>query len=212
MKLENPLPGEEEELQKKLRKAQRKYRQIPPEEEEKIAKQVHNKIERREKVRKTFRRILAALGLSMAIGGSAATIATISDHNKQIEQEEETNSAKKRQEFAQQYQQEIEDVDEERNYSREINRIKTEEELLNYLKELYIEERKEIMGDTLLKPDNIKIMSGYTNFLYQDQKTGKLITHGDYPKNTEQKLADNGIEYGVIDDTLKIYRVEERLL
>ena len=80
--------------------------------------------------------------------------------------------------------------------TEEIENLKTPEEVLAYLKNLYIEEYENKTGDTSLTTEDIEInMLENSTYEYKDINTREIITHGDYPQVTEDNVLENGTQF-----------------
>lgn len=86
-------------------------------------------------------------------------------------------------------------------------KLKIEKEnLLAFLKNLYIEQYEEITGDTTKTTEDITLKTSYENYVFINMYTGEIITHGDEPALTEQKLMNDAVSY-IRKDNLKLYKV-----
>lgn len=75
---------------------------------------------------------------------------------------------------------------------------------------MYIEQYEKETGDTKRTTEDIKF-KGKTNqdYIYVNQETGEMITHGEKPEETEQKLKKDGISYKRKGD-IDIYKVMDK--
>ncbi len=200
MKKTIPIPGEKKLLKAGVeRLEEEKGRPLSEKEKRNVRRKIHKKLARMVKIGG----LLSLLGISTVLAGTKLISAPKEEttNQQEISDKEKTPQQK----FKEKYKSDVTISD----VRKEINELQDKEDILHYLKNIYIEKYEEKTGDTTLKTNDIKIIYNTENYAYYDKNTGNIYTHGDYPKNTEQKLADNGIEYGVIDDTLKIYRVED---
>lgn len=84
------------------------------------------------------------------------------------------------------------------------------ESLISYLKNMYIEELEEKTGDTSLTTEDIILRTAsYENYVFVNCQTGEMITHGDNPMITEQKLINDGISYD-IKENVKLYKIYDK--
>ncbi len=84
------------------------------------------------------------------------------------------------------------------------------ESLISYLKNMYIEELEEKTGDTSLTTEDIILRTAsYENYVFVNRQTGEMITHGDNPMITEQKLMNDGISYD-IKNNVKVYKIYDK--
>ncbi len=87
-------------------------------------------------------------------------------------------------------------------------RLKIEKEnLLAFLKDMYIEQLEQVSGNAIITTEDIKLETAtYEDYAFVNAGTGEIITHGDEPTTTEQKLINDGVSYDRIEN-LKVYKV-----
>ncbi len=84
------------------------------------------------------------------------------------------------------------------------------ESLISYLKNMYIEQLEEKTGDTSLTTEDIILSTAsYESYVFVNRQTGEMITHGDNPMITEQKLMNDGISYD-IKNNVKVYKIYDK--
>ncbi len=98
----------------------------------------------------------------------------------------------------------------EPNNVERANQSETVEEVDEFLKDIYIEQYEKQTGDTTRTTEDIEF-KGKTNqdYVYVNQETGEIITHGKTPNQVEQKLKQDGISYKIQHD-VDIYRVMDK--
>lgn len=86
--------------------------------------------------------------------------------------------------------------------TKEIEGLETSEDVLAYLKNLYIEEYENKTGDTSLTTEDIEIRFEDTqNYAYIiNGETEEIVLHGKNPYETENKLKEQGKEYYTADN------------
>lgn len=94
-----------------------------------------------------------------------------------------------------------------KNIEQEVNSLHTKEEVLAYLKNMYIEEYEKETEDISLTIDDIKIRISSQNYVLIDENTGDIITHGELPELTIKALQENNIIYDV-EYNKKTYSIE----
>lgn len=170
-----------------------------------------------EKIKEMFRK--AKKGL--AIGGTIATMGLTTgcgtdkeakpiDNNIKIEQEKD---------FKQQIKYDIgtEKSEEIRNQTIEqnsiieqANELESKEDVLNFLKNMYVEQYEKITGDTSLTTADIRMYyKTYLQSTYVNKETGEMIQYGENYKQVEQKLKDEGIAYNV-GENVEVYKVKNK--
>ena len=212
MKISIPIPGEKKALKEALDKAEKKYGKLPKAEEKRIKKQVHQKSKRR----------ATLLALAGAIGIGAGAVA-LPPAARAIGEAQRQNNQKSKEVWREKYRIEPLSADQTEKSNEEqtrtslgekqVNQLKDKDDVVNYLKELYIEQyqtQTNTDNDTL-NVDDIHIYEPtYENYIYQDMNTGELITHGDYPEETRKKLDENGVIYQAIVEDTKVYKVTDK--
>ncbi len=99
----------------------------------------------------------------------------------------------------------IETEKEESIEEKEINELESKEDVLNYFKNMYIEEYEKATGDDKLTTADIQIQTSSQNYVYE-LDDGTIVTHGDLPANTESAITNDGHEYTDLQNKL-VYRV-----
>ncbi len=98
---------------------------------------------------------------------------------------------------------------ETKNSEQEINELQTEEEVLKFLKDMYIENYEQITGDNTRTTEDIRIYGDvYQDDVFVNNETGEIITHGNQPNETKQKLENAGISYDT-QHNVKTYEVRK---
>ncbi len=144
------------------------------------------------KLWKRIKVILAAMGIT--IGATTVALGTHED-NLKVEKEVETENENDWKESLK-VKEAPKILAEEQKIEEEINKLKTPEEVLEYLKNEYIEAYEKITGDKELNTGNIEIIYKKSqSYVYENIDTGEIITHGDCPAITEEILKENGVNY-----------------
>ena len=104
----------------------------------------------------------------------------------------------------------IETEKEESIEEKEINELESKEDVLNYFKNMYIEEYEKATGDDKLTTADIQIQTSSQNYVYE-LDDGTIVTHGDLPANTESAIKNDGHEYTDLQNKLvyKVSRVDD---
>lgn len=90
---------------------------------------------------------------------------------------------------------------------KEIDQLETQEDVLKFIKDRYIESYEQQTGDTTLTTQDIQIIISHENYVYIDEGTGEIITHGDKPYETVESLEENGVRYSTQNDEIRTYKV-----
>ena len=91
----------------------------------------------------------------------------------------------------------------------EVEEINDVDTVLKLLKNEFIEDYEKRTGDTSLTTKDIEIWERTQNKVYVDSDTGLIITHGDKPAVTKQKLAEHGVNYDE-KENVKIYEINTK--
>lgn len=171
-----------------------------------------------ERIKEIFQKMPKKLRRGLAIGGTIAATTSLAVGCGAEKDAQEANNIKVEQESN--FKDQIKyDVEKEANQATEqsnvekANQLKTAEEVKEFLKDVWIEQYKEKTGDTAVSAKDIEIPSvSYQDYVYINEKTGEIITHGEKPEETEQKLKRDGISYTTEDDVqvYKIVKVNEK--
>lgn len=104
----------------------------------------------------------------------------------------------------------IETEKEESTEEKEINELESKEDVLNYFKNMYIEEYEKATGDDKLTTEDIQIQISSQNYVYE-LDDGTIVTHGNLPANTESAIINDGHEYTDLQNkpVYKVSRVED---
>lgn len=192
---------------KKLRDLEEKLgRKLTREEKIKVHKKAKGEA-RRKAIRNT---VLGALGLATVIGGGVKLLGEGEETGKAIQpiKIEQENKFKESLKVAQKDLKEIVSQSEARDkIEKEVNALKNEEDVIAYLKDLYIEKYEQETGDTKLTTEDIKITSNYENYVYVNEKTGEMSTHGEFPLETVKTLQEKNISY-TTQDEVEVYKVQ----
>ncbi len=83
------------------------------------------------------------------------------------------------------------------------------ESLKAIFNDIYIEAYKIITNDDNITAQDIEIFLSNESYVYVDQKTGEMITHGEYPNETEERLEQKGVSYQSRAD-VRVYKVRKK--
>lgn len=158
-----------------------------------------------EKIKEIVNKMLGKTKKGVAIGAlGVATTATLL-----------TGCGDKNKDFKQQYQYDFEKPDpgkdnkqenQQNTLAEKVDNFKSEQEVRDFINAIYIE----ATGDDKLEIDDITISGpNNQNFVYVNQETDEMITHGKYPDEVVQKLKNNGVSYTIKDD-VDVYKVEHK--
>lgn len=195
----------EQERQKEEKK-QAKRQQIPKENIKLTKKQ-------KQKARKRARRNLAIGGILAALGITGLTIVGTKllpegEPKTPVDVEQENNNQDRTNEFKDKYKvNENELIQSESEVVKEVKELQNADDVLAYLKNMYIEKYEEKTGDETLTTNDIKIIQSLQNYVYIDNETGDIITHGELPEETEKVLAQDNVSYDIEYD-LETYQVQ----
>lgn len=203
MKRKIPIPGEKAAMRKALEDAKDKYGSLTRNQIIRIKKHVHKKM-----VRKAWLGATGFLSIAAIFGG--VKVLTSGDdktptetHERSTEYIVEPESKDGHESFTERYH-----VETAKSIEDQIKNLSDKDELLDYIKEQYIEARNEKIGQDDLSADDIKIISNYENILFQNPETGELITHGDNPEQTQENLRNQGINVIGFGDNERVYKVQ----
>lgn len=103
-----------------------------------------------------------------------------------------------------------ESLTEEEKTEKEINELESKEDVLDYFKNMYIEEYEKATGDDKLTTADIQIQTSSQSYVYE-LDDGTIVTHGDLPANTESAIKNDGHEYTDLQNKLvyKVSRVDD---
>ena len=167
------------------------------------------------KIKKIFQKTPKKIRKGIAIGTlAAATVTSVTASSKAEEETQKANQVKVEQEnFKDQIKYDVEKDEKqasEPNNVERANQLETEEEVEEFLKDIYIEQYEKKTGDTTRTTEDIEF-KGKKNqdYVYVNQETGEIITHGKTPNQVEQKLKKDGISYKIQHD-VDIYRVMDK--
>lgn len=163
-----------------------------------------------EKIKEKFKEIFGKTGKKVALGATIATVglatacstdkeAKITDNPVKIEQDKN---------FREQYKHVAETKNEEKTVKQKINELKSPEDIESFFKNMYIEQRVAITGNTDYTTEDIKLDKQYLDTVYVNKKTGEMIPYGSNYKQVEQKLKEEGISYEIEED-VEIYKVTD---
>jgi hypothetical protein len=159
-----------------------------------------------EKLKEIFKKTKKAL----AIGGTVATIglATGCSADKDIDTTD-NNVKTEESSFKDDIHVDVEDLETTslNKTEEKVEELENKDDLLNFLKDLYIEEYENKTGDTTLDTSDIKIIEENNNYIYQNTQTGEFITHDELPAQTEQMMKENNISYTIKED-VDVYQVK----
>lgn len=195
----------------------KKGRKPNREEKEGIRKNIINK-QRKSMIRKIAKRValFGSIGV-IGIGGYRLIaknneIKGITDGKKiEIDIDEEENTKKENIEEKEadkktnNFKDDLKVLSEEEKIQKEIENLKSKEQVLNYLKNIYIEAYERQTGDESLTTADIEIMRNNQNYMYE-LEDGQLVSHGDTPAVTEGQIEKDGKKYNIRYD-LKTYTV-----
>lgn len=156
-----------------------------------------------EKIKEKFKEIFSKTKKGVALGGTIAALglttacgtdkeADMLNQNAKVEQGIKENNFKEEVKVNQSELQTVEN---------EIKALETKEEVLQYLKNMYIEQYEAMTGDTDLTTENIELWcKRYLKMVYVNKETGEMFYYGSDYKKEEQKLEEEGIPYDIEED------------
>jgi len=141
---------------------------------------------------------IAALGLTTACGTDKE--AKVTDNPVKIEQDKD---------FKEQYKHDVESESKEKTIEQKVNELENAEDVLDFLKNMYIEQYETMTGDTNLTTEDIGLWcKQYLYAVYVNKETGEMIQYGSNYKQVEQKLEEEGILYD-IEENVSVYKVTD---
>ena len=190
-----------------LRKAKEEIKKIEEARGEKLTEEAKDKIIQR--CAKKARRKAAALGVAAFLGinnlltGCAAlpegennvTTTTTYKESLKVEVPNQTAPEKEEDKILAQVQSEIAMLD-------------SQEDVLNYWKQLYTEKYKEVTGESISATD-INLSLTKQSYVYQ-LENGQIVTHGANPAITQSKIEADGIKYKIIPEEVYVYFVTDK--
>lgn len=201
--------GEKDKIKKAIEEARKERGPLSAKEKKQIAKKIHKK----EKKIIGRRALIAVFGLSTIIGGTKLLEEPKDDRIPSKAENQNIEKDIKMKNFKEQYKYDIENQEtsqEPRDFEQEIKELKTEEEVIKFVKDMYIEEYEQTTGDTTRTTEDIKVWYGtYLNYAYINDQTGDYITPGETPAITKQKLQNDGISCDNVIDDVKIYKITD---
>lgn len=191
------IQGEKDKLKKEDKSVEEIIgRPLTKNEKHKMHKKQHKKMKRK----------VIIAGMLAAIGITAGTVKLLDEAQQQKTPTEMTDN--KENEFKESIKYEPV-YPEKSDTEKEINELENQQDLLSYLKDKYIEQYEKITGDTNLTTEDITIEPGYEKFIYVDENTGKMITHGGYPDEIKQMLEQDNISY-TTKDNIYVYNIKDK--
>lgn len=177
-------------------------------------KKIHKKTHKRMKKQYKKAAILAFLGITTAVGIGATVKLLGEPKTPKIENvETEKDKVKK---FKENYQETVEDLELSENYDterkdieKEINELENKEDVLKFLKDQYIEQYEKQTGDMTLTTEDIKLLLTHQDYVFVNQETGEMITHGDLPSQTKELLQKDNVSW-TTKDNVPVYKVENK--
>ncbi len=177
-------------------------RKLTKEEKEKIMQNVARRTKRR-----TVRNALFAgiAGLTIFGGGAKLVKALNPGDSPSIEttKEETKNDANK--DFRENMSVDESEYIYQNEEEKEIKEIENADDALNYFKNMYIEEYEKETGNDKLTTEDIKISLSSQNYIYV-LDDGTIVTHGNFPYNTEDAIKTDGHSYTSEQDK-KVYEI-----
>lgn len=82
-------------------------------------------------------------------------------------------------------------------------------ELDAIFKDMYIEAYEIVTGDKKMTTEDIQIEPSDESYVYVNQKTGEIITHGEHPYEIEEKLEQNGVSWQS-KGNVRVYKVRNK--
>lgn len=187
------IPGEKKKIQEKEEDLGRKLTR-----KERI--QLHKKVKRAFIVKSILGIGVAA---TVVAGGVKALGPGKENKDNQIESTESENEVK---DFKEKYK--VSESNMQLNsIEQEVDNLETKDDVLKFIKDRYIENYEQQTGDTTLTTKDIEITPSHENYVYIDESTGEIITHGENPYETEAELDENGVSYSVDNDGIRTYKV-----
>lgn len=187
------IPGEKKKIQEKEEDLGRKLTR-----KERI--QLHKKAKRAFIVKSILGIGVAA---TVVAGGVKALGPGKENKDNQIESTESENEVK---DFKEKYK--VSESNMQLNsIEQEVDNLETKDDVLKFIKDRYIENYEQQTGDTTLTTKDIEITPSHENYVYIDESTGEIITHGENPYETEAELDENGVSYSVDNDGIRTYKV-----
>lgn len=187
------IPGEKKKIQEKEEDLGRKLTR-----KERI--QLHKKAKRAFIVKSILGIGVAA---TVVAGGVKALGPGKENKDNQIESTESENEVK---DFKERYK--VSESNMQLNsIEQEVDNLETKDDVLKFIKDRYIENYEQQTGDTTLTTKDIEITPSHENYVYIDESTGEIITHGEKPYETEAELDENGVSYSVDNDGIRTYKV-----
>lgn len=185
-------------------KAKQFTKNSTPTKNQKLTKKQKQKARRKAKRRIIIGGIIAALGITgIAIVKNKLLPEGKESHQPNITTEKENNFKAKykvKEEYLRKNESEAE---------KEVKQLENDQEVLAYLKNMYIEKYEEKTGDDTLKTNDIKIIQGSQNYMYIDTQTGDYISHGEFPNDTEKALKENNVLYEIAYN-IETFKVQNR--
>ncbi len=165
------------------------------------------------KIKEIFQKTPKKIKKGIAIGTLATTTVGAVASCSAGKDAQEDNLVRQENDFKERMK---ENVEENKNQASDpnnverANQLETVEEVDEFLKDIYIEQYKKKTGDTTRTTKDIEFKyKTNQNYVYVNQETGKIITHGETPNQVEQKLKEDGISYKIQHD-VDIYRVMDK--
>ena len=201
------MKGEKDKIRKLItEKEERLGQKLPREERIRMAKKIHRQMKR--KVRRNM--LLAALG----IGGVAVTAGLIAGAKEdpaprgpEIETEAETSTERETDSFRETYGVDLEEI-RKKAILKEINNLDTKDEVLKFLKDMYIEEYERQTGDTKLTTDDIQINYGTQNYAYTTDD-GEIFLHTENPQEVADIIKEQNIQTETVENIMSYQIIEK---
>lgn len=197
------IPGEKRKIRKEIDKVREEKGPLRKEEKKAIAKKVHKKMKRRA--------IFIAIAAAAGIGG-ATTAHKMLDAPKEPIDRIESESKTEQNEFKDRIKVDVNELQaneqKQSQIEQEISNLETKEDVLAYLKDMYIDKYEEKTGDDTLTTEDIGIVKSNEDYTYIDKENGDIILHDELPNVTEQNLVADNVEYEIGSDA-ESYKVRD---
>ena len=174
-----------------------------------------------EKIKEKLKELFKKAKKGLAIGGTIATVGLTTgcgtgknakpiDNNIKIEQEKAFKEKIKYNIETEKSEENTNQIIEQNSIIEQAKRLESKEDVLDFLKNMYIEQYEKITGDTSLTTADIRMYyKTYLRSTYVNKETGEMIQYGENYKQVEQKLKDEGIAYDD-EENVEVYKVKNK--
>ena len=151
-----------------------------------------------------FRTFLFAIAGTAVVGGG---VYLLTSGNEQPEKQTQEETMIETESKEQSFRDSLKVYSQEEKIAQEVAELDTVQEIKEYLKNMYIEAYEQKNGEVDLNTSDIQITSNSESYLYV-LEDGQLVSHGDFPDQTEKQIQEDGKNYKDTISDIDTYNVK----